>query len=85
MKLEGETPGTRRLYAEYQQEIWEHTDRMFLWLLVAQWLGGIATAIWTSPPPGAAALPHLPLAWKAFFLGGTFAALPLYMAVRHPG
>jgi PAS domain S-box-containing protein len=85
VKLEDETPGTRRLYAEYQQEIWEHTDRMFLWLLVAQWLGGIATAIWTSPPPGAAALPHLPLAWKAFFLGGTFAALPLYMAVRHPG
>ena len=85
MKLEDETPGTRRLYAEYQQEIWEHTDRMFLWLLVAQWLGGIATALWTSPAPGAAALPHLPLAWKAFFLGGTFAALPLYMAVRHPG
>ena len=39
VKLEDETPGTRRLYAEYQQEIWEHTDRMFLWLLVAQWLG----------------------------------------------
>ena len=52
VRLEDETPGTRRLYAEYQQEIWEHTDRMFLWLLVAQWLGGIATAIWTSPPPG---------------------------------
>ena len=30
VKLEDETPGTRRLYAEYQQEIWEHTDRMFL-------------------------------------------------------
>ena len=30
VRLEDETPGTRRLYAEYQQEIWEHTDRMFL-------------------------------------------------------
>ena len=85
MKLEDETPGTRRLYAEYQQEIWERTDRMFLWLLCAQWLGGIATALWTTPLPGAGALPHLPLAWKAFFLGGVFSALPIYMAVRHPG
>jgi PAS domain S-box-containing protein len=85
VKLEDETPGTRRLYAEYQQEIWEHTDRMFLWLLLAQWAGGIATALWSSPVPGAAALPHLPLAWKAFFLGGSFAALPLYMAIRNPG
>ncbi len=40
VKLEDETPGTRRLYAEYQQEIWERTDRMFLWLLLAQWAGG---------------------------------------------
>jgi PAS domain S-box-containing protein len=85
VKLEDETPGTRRLYAEYQQEIWERTDRMFLWLLCAQWLGGIATALWTTPLPGAGALPHLPLAWKAFFLGGVFVALPIYMAVRHPG
>jgi PAS domain S-box-containing protein len=85
VKLEDETPGTRRLYAEYQQEIWERTDRMFLWLLVTQWLGGIATALWTTPPPGAGALPHLPLAWKAFFLGGVFVALPIYTAVRHPG
>jgi PAS domain S-box-containing protein len=85
VKLEDETPGTRRLYAEYQQEIWERTDRMFLWLLVAQWLGGIGTALWTTPLPGAGALPHLPLAWKAFFLGGAFSALPVYMAVRHPG
>jgi PAS domain S-box-containing protein len=85
VRLEDETPGTRRLYAEYQQEIWERTDRMFLWLLVFQWLGGIATALWTTPLPAAGALPHLPLAWKAFFLGGIFVALPIYMAVRHPG
>jgi len=84
VKLEDETPSTRRLYAEYQQEIWEHTDRMFLWLLVAQWLGGIATAILAAPAPGAGALPHLPLAWKAFFLGGTFAALPLSTAAPAP-
>ena len=72
VRLQDETPGTRRLYAEYRQEIWEHTDRMFLWLLGLQWLAGIATAIWV----GAHAAPvHLsPLVWKAFFLGGGIAA-----------
>jgi PAS domain S-box-containing protein len=86
VRLEDETPWTRRLYAEYQQEIWEHTDRMFLWLLVIQWLAGIATALWVSAPPlPSAALPHLPLAWKAFFLGGLCITLPLYFGVRHPG
>jgi PAS domain S-box-containing protein len=86
VRLDDEAPGTRRLYAEYQQEIWEHTDRMFLWLLVIQWLAGIVTALWASAtPPPAAALPHLPLAWKAFILGGVCVALPLYFGVRHPG
>jgi PAS domain S-box-containing protein len=85
VKLADETPGTRRLYAEYQQEIWEHTDRMFLWLLVVQWLGGIATALLASATASSAALPHLPLAWKALFLGGLCLALPLYFGVRHPG
>ncbi len=86
VRVEDETPATRRLYAESQQEIWEHTDRMFLWLLAVQWLAGIATALWSSsPPPATAALPHLPLAWKAFFLGGLCLGLPLYFGIRHPG
>ena len=53
VKLADETPGTRRLYAEYQQEIWEHTDRMFIWLLVAQWLGGSPPRSGPHPPPRA--------------------------------
>ena len=38
MRLDDETPGTRRLYAESRQEVCTRTDRMFLWLLVFQWL-----------------------------------------------
>jgi PAS domain S-box-containing protein len=84
--LEDETPGTRRLYAEYRQEIWEDTDRMFLWLLLAQWLAAIATALWASPESWNGSLMHLPpLAWKAFILGGAITALPILVAYRHPG
>ena len=56
------------LYAEYRQEIWEHTDRMFLWLLAVQWLAGIATALpgRAAPAPARAAVP---LAWKAVLPG----------------
>ena len=84
VRLEDETPGTRRLYAEYRQEIWERTDRMFLGLLVVQWLAGIVTAIWTAP--NGPLLSHLtPLVWKAFFLGGAIAALPISVVLRQPG
>ncbi|HVY36559.1 MAG TPA: ATP-binding protein [Polyangia bacterium] len=83
MRLDDETPGTRRLYAEYRQEIWEHTDRMFLWLLVVQWLAGIATAIWVGPHPATVRVPVL--VWKAFFLGGGIAAFPIMVILRHPG
>ena len=83
MRLDNESPGTRRLYAEYRQEIWEHTDRMFLWLLAVQWLAGIATAIWVGPHPGGVRIPVL--VWKAFVLGGGIAAFPIRVILRHPG
>ena len=86
VRLEDETPATRRLYAEYRQEIWEHTDRMFLWLLLVQWLGAIATAMLASHEPWHGSLMHLPpLVWKAFVLGGAITALPILVAIRHPG
>ena len=51
MRLADETPGTRRLLAEYRQEVWDLTDRMFLWLLLGQAVVAIATALLTSPQP----------------------------------
>ena len=50
-RLADETPGTRRLLAEYRQEVWSFTDRMFLWLLLGQAVVAIATALQTSPQP----------------------------------
>jgi PAS domain S-box-containing protein len=86
VSLEDETPGARRLYAEYHQEIWEHTDRMFLWLLLLQWLAGIATALWIAPTPWDGAIGHLPvLVWKALGLGAVIGGIPAFVAFKHPG
>src|SRR5215471_11388225 len=86
MRLVDETPGARRLYAEYRREVFEQTDRMFLWLLLAQWLSGIVTALWVSPGAQSGSLIHLPaLFWKALVLGGAIASLPAYVAFKYPG
>ena len=86
MRLADETPGTRRLFAQYRQQIWDRTDRMFLWLLLAQWLAATAAALWASPEPWDGLFAHLPsLAYKAFGLGAVIATLPVIVALRHPG
>jgi PAS domain S-box-containing protein len=86
VRLADETPGTRRLFAQYRQQIWDRTDRMFLWLLLAQWLGATAAALWASPQPWDGVFAHLPsLAYKAFGLGAVIATLPVIVAFRHPG
>ena len=85
MRLDVETPATRRLFAEYRQEIWNRTDRMFLWLLLFQWLAAIATAIWAAPAGGETFWGIPMLVGKAFLLGFAITALPAYVAIRHPG
>src|SRR5262245_38235477 len=86
MQLVDETPGARRLLAEHRQEVHERTDRMFLWLLLAQWLSAVVTAIWVRPHGWDGSLQHLPpLVWKGFVLGGAIASLPVYVAFKYPG
>jgi PAS domain S-box-containing protein len=86
MRVIDETPGTRRLYAEYRQEVCQRTDRMFLWLLLLQWLAGIVTALWSAPSGWDGKLADLPpLVLKAFLLGGAITSLPIYVAFKYPG
>ena len=84
-RLADETPGTRRLLAEYRQEVWDFTDRMFLWLLLGQAVVAIATALLTSPPPWTGPLGFPWLAWKALGLGVVISALPLIAVYSRPG
>jgi PAS domain S-box-containing protein len=86
MRAIDESPGTRRLYAEYRQEVYQRTDRMFLWLLLLQWLAGVVTALWSTPAVWNGSLSGLPpLVYKAFLLGAAITSLPIYVAFKYPG
>ena len=50
-RLADETPGHTPALAEYRQEVWEFTDRLFLWLLLGQTVLAIVTALLTTPQP----------------------------------
>ena len=84
-RLADETPGTRRLLAEYRQEVWDFTDRLFLWLLLGQTVLAIVTALLTSPQPWDGPLGFPWLAWKALGLGVVITALPLIAVYSRPG
>ena len=73
-------------FAEYQQTICRRTDRFFGWVMVVQWLAGIATALWISPRnwPVELIQPQAHL-WAALFLGGIITSFPVFLAFFMPG
>ncbi|HET6283764.1 MAG TPA: ATP-binding protein, partial [Polyangia bacterium] len=69
-----------------EDEICQRTDRMFLWLLLLQWLAEVLIALWASPRLWDGSLTAIPpLVWKAFLLGGAITSLPVYVAFKYPG
>lgn len=69
-----------------REATYRHTDGLFAWLMVLQWIFGVATALWLSPSTwkGNAASIH-PHVLAAVFLGGVIVSLPVFMAWRFPG
>ncbi len=91
MREHGEIPdsmGRRALELFRQQldDIRQHTDRMFAWLLGIQWLAGILGAVLISPRAweGLSSHTHIHV-WAAVFLGGAISGFPMFLAARHPG
>ena len=76
---------SNEILMSHQTTIWKQTDRLFVGLLVFQFLAGIAAALWISPRAweGLSNNPH-PHVWAAIILGGLIVSLPLYMAYKHP-
>lgn len=61
-------------------------DRLFAWLMLVQWIAGICTAIFITPYTwiGARSLVHQHV-WAAILLGGILSAVPIWLAIFHPG
>ncbi len=74
------------LFHEHQERIYLRTDRLFAGLMIAQWLAGIAAALWISPRTwiGSESLVHLHV-YAAIFLGGAVTSLPVFLAWKRPG
>lgn len=81
-----ESERTAMLFEESQNQIYRRTDRMFAWLMLFQWLAGIAAALWISPKTwiGATSQTHLHV-WAAIFLGGAISAFPIFLVFKRPG
>src|SRR6185369_13892652 len=81
-----ESDRTATLFEESQDQIHQRTDRMFAWLMIFQWLAGIAAALCISPRTwiGATSQTHLHV-WAAIFLGGAISSLPVFLVWKRPG
>jgi len=74
------------LFDQSLNVVHRRADRLFAWLMIAQWIAGIAAALWISPQTwlGAASQTHWHV-WAAIFLGGALTGLPVYFAYAMPG
>jgi len=82
---ENNTPRTAQLLEAHQRQVYAQTSRVFAILMVAQWLAGIAAAVWISPRTwiGTSSSIHVHV-WLAIFLGGAITSLPVFLALTRP-
>jgi two-component system sensor histidine kinase/response regulator len=73
-------------FQEHSQQVWQRTDRMFVGLLVLQWLAGVGVALWITPRTwiGATSSVHIHVL-AAIFLGGIIASFPILLVFLRPG
>jgi PAS domain S-box-containing protein len=77
---------TRSLLRKHQQQVYCDTDRLFAWLLLAQWLFGILLASWISPRTWAGLSSTLhPHIGVSILLGGAIISVPALLAIFRPG
>lgn len=83
---EAELTRASELLSSYKDEVYRRTDRLFIFLMLAQWLGGIVAALWITPKTwtGTTSSIHIHV-WAAIFLGGVITSLPLFFALRQSG
>ena len=74
------------LFNEHWRAVARQTDRLFVGLLLFQWVAAIALSLWISPKTwiGAASQTHLHV-WMAVVFGGIIISLPVGLAILRPG
>src|SRR5262245_35541268 len=77
---------TKERFERYRQRTLASTDRLFVWLLLGQWLFAIGVALVYSPYgwEGKTRVVHLHV-WIALFLGAGIVSLPILLALKQPG
>jgi signal transduction histidine kinase len=74
------------LFQEHRQEVFKETDRVFAWLMGAQWIFGIVIALLFSPYGWEGKIRSMHLHVQlAVFLGAAISALPIALAFLRPG
>jgi len=76
----------QELFAGQQAAIHRRADRLFVVLMLLQWVAGVGTALWISPRTwaGTTSTTHVHV-WAALFLGGAITSLPVCLALLWPG
>ncbi len=74
------------IFQASENKLYKQTDRVFAYLMIIQWLAGIAAALIISPRTwiGDQSQIHLHV-YAAIFLGGIIAILPIVFAFTRPG
>src|SRR5688572_14711668 len=74
------------LFRAHQQSIYRQTDRMFAYLMAAQWVAGIAFALFVAPRTwaGSSSQVHVHV-WAAVVIGGLISVFPAALALWRPG
>ena len=76
----------QQLFQDHQQRIYREMDRLFTWLLAAQWVFGFMLAVWVSPLSWAglssSVHPHI---GQAILLGGAIISVPFGLSIVAPG
>jgi len=74
------------LFSDSEHQLRQKNDRMFTLVMVLQWLGGIAAALWISPRAWAGVTSSIHIhVWAAALLGGIIVAFPIILALAQPG
>jgi uncharacterized membrane protein len=74
------------LFAEQRRHVFVRVDRMFMGLMLGQWIFGILVAFFISPYAweGKERTVHFHV-WAAVFLGGALSLFPMLLAWKRPG